>query len=128
MFSTDTSELIETLLEHGHSYDEMIQFIDENGEITFQKYYENYLELTELYSVEIVEAFLSNFEIDLLEHFEEAYCGQYNSEQQFAESYYEELGLTIPHGIVVDWQRTWDTTLYYDFVFEQGFVFRRAFA
>ena len=56
---------------------------------------------------------------------EEAYLGSYESEADFAESYFLELsGETIPSWVVVDWQGTFDYSLQYDVVFESGWVWR----
>ena len=87
---------------------------DEEAEVTL------YDELIEEYSKEAVDAFIECFGKDDLEGFRDSYYGEYDSEEDFAEQFYE----TVPYGLVIDWEATWNCYLRGDFYYEDGFVFR----
>lgn len=83
---------------------------------------ELYNELIQQFPEEAVDVFVEMYSMEDLEYFRDAYYGEYDSEEQFAESYYEDY--EIPFGIVVDWDSTWNCYLRHSFIFENGFVFR----
>lgn len=89
-----------------------------------EEYRDLYDELCEQYPKDAVDIFLEEFTDDDLESFSDAYYGEYDSEADFAEQFYDEMGKQIPDGIVVDWQATWDSYLSDDYHFEDGYVFR----
>ena len=85
-----------------------------------------YDELVENHSEEAVDAFLELYDESDLEHFEEAYYGEYDSEKQFAEDFTNDcFDYEAPSFVVIDWQATWDSALSYDFDYEDGFVFNK---
>ena len=85
---------------------------------------ELYNELCEEFPEEAVDAFVEMYSMEDLEHFRDAYYGEYDSEEQFAESFYDDMGYEIPVGIVVDWEGTWNYYLRHSYIFTDGFVFR----
>ena len=129
IFKAETVELIEELLDDNHGLPCILEFIDEHDEDTFITYYEDYVDQGEKVGYNVVDAFVSEFGIEDVRYVEEAFCGGYRSEADFAEEYYNEQ-YNIPCELVVDWQRTWDSNLYYDFTFvkgdgyQDGYVFR----
>ena len=100
----------------------------EDNEIS-EEYQKQYTDLCEFYGKDAVNAFLELHDDEsLLEYFEEAYQGRYDSESDFAEQFTTDvLGVDIPAHIVVDWEATWNCNLRYDFDFEDGFVFSKNF-
>jgi antirestriction protein len=120
--------LIQQLVNNNYALDDIFDFISQHGEDNFQDYYEKYVELGEEYTFIAVDAFIGSFGIENLENFQDAYYGEYESEEQFAEQYYGEVyGEIEPSWVVIDWTATWETALQYDFLFEDGFVFNRNF-
>ena len=95
----------------------------ENDDIS-EEYQEQYQKLCEDHGKDAVDAFLELYSEDDLESFEEAYYGRYDSEADFAEEYYNDIG-DAPSFVVVDWEATWNCNLRYDFDFEDGFVFNK---
>lgn len=84
-----------------------------------------YEDLCDTHSQDAVEAFIKLYSRDDLKDFEDAYVGQYDSEADFAEQYYDMCGEgNIPSWVVVDWQATWDSSLHYDFDEHDGYFFR----
>jgi antirestriction protein len=94
-----------------------------------EEYQEVYTKLCESYGKDAVSAFLELHDDEsLLEYFEEAYQGRYDSEAEFAEQFTTDVyGFDVPGFVVVDWEATWNCNLRYDYDFEDGFVFSKNF-
>ena len=94
-----------------------------------EEYQELYQNLCASYGKDAVSAFLELHDDEsLLEYFEEAYQGSYDSEAAFAEEFTTDIyGFDAPSFVVVDWDATWNCNLRYDFDFEDGFVFSKNF-
>ena len=118
-------ELFDSLIEDGHDSDEMKEFMEKHGHKDFLLYYEDYTRMVDEYDQETVDAFLEEFDLMDVEHLSDAYYGQYDSEQEFAESFVSECyGLPdMPYWIAIDWEKTWDDGLSWDYTFNNGFVF-----
>ena len=79
--------------------------------------------LLETYPAAAIEAFIELYGEENVEHFEDAYQGEFESGAEFAESMVNDCYcLDIPSFVVVDWEATWDN-LYYDYSIENGYVF-----
>lgn len=100
----------------------------EDNEIS-EEYQEVYQNLCDSYGKDAVNAFLELHDDEsLLEYFEEAFQGRYDSESDFAEQFTTDVyGFDAPSFVVVDWDATWNANLRYDFDFEDGFVFSKNF-
>jgi len=55
---------------------------------------------------------------------EDSFFGTYESEADFAETFYSDTEPTIPSWVVVDWLAPFDYSLQYDFIYESGYVWR----
>lgn len=125
--SDDVQAKIDELKEENFYEGDMIDFIQTYGNDAFLEYYEEYVQCGEDYSYEAVDAFVDEFGIECIAHFTDAYYGQYDSEEQFAEQF---VGDCYPNSlqdlpVVIDWTATWETNLRYDFSFVDGFVFNK---
>ena len=83
-----------------------------------------YDELVEEYSQDAVDAFIECFGDNDLEGFRDSYYGEYDSEAEFAEAFYDDKGYEIPTGLCIDWEETWECYLRGDFYYVDGYVFR----
>ena len=117
--------LLEELLEDGHDADEMKEFIETHGHKAFYDNYEDYVKMVDQYDQETVDAFLAEFDLMDIEHLSDAYYGQYDSEQEFAEQFVSDCyGLPdMPYWIAIDGEKTWDDGLSWDYSFNNGYVF-----
>ena len=99
-------------------YNEMCRFIENYSEEEFVEHYETYHRLCEDYDQKLVDEFAENYDIDSVEHFEDMYQGQYDSGAEFAEMIASDCGYVsrdMPSWIEIDWQKTWDNALSYDY-------------
>ncbi len=128
-FSTEVQEKIADLIDMGYHDADMYDFINVYGQDAFLTYYDQYVDLGENHSYDAVEAFIQEFDIDSLPQFEDAYYGAYDSEEQFVESYIDDTSgaASIAPWVVIDYTQTWESSLQYDFVFNNGYVFNSNF-
>ena len=127
-FATEehVKEHLEGLLEDGHDEDDMKGFIEIFGSKAFYENYEDYVKMVDQYDQETVDAFLNaDFDIDDISSLEDAYYGQYDTEEEFAENFVTECyGIPdMPSWIAIDWKETWEDGLSWDYTFYDGFVF-----
>ena len=117
VLAADTVEKIEELLDEQYDLQAMLTFIDEHDEDDFVNYYEEYVRCGEAIGFEAVDALIEEQGcISYIDCCDERYQGCYQSTADFAEEFYTNtMCLDIPAAIVVDWEATWDTSLYYDF-------------
>ena len=99
-------------------YNDMCDFIENYGETEFLTYYETYHRLVDDYGQNLVDEFANHFDVDTVEHFEDMYEGQFDSGADFAEQIATDCGYItrdLPSWIEIDWQKTWDNALSYDY-------------
>ncbi len=114
--AADTVSKIEELLDDNYALDDILEFIDNHNESDFVAYYEEYCRCGEAIGYEAVDALIDEMgDVSYIEDCEERYQGHFDNEAEFAEYYYDEMGVYIPDGIVVDWEATWDQSLRYDY-------------
>ena len=111
----------DTLPQEDEEWEYTHEDIDENNEELMQLYND----LCEEYDQDVVDEFIDYWTVDDLSYFKDAYIGHYKSESDFAEERTEELYGEIPSYVVVDWAATYENHLSDDFVYQNGYVFRR---
>ena len=115
----ETQELLDEYNElYDWEYNEMCEFIENYGETEFLTYYETYHRLCEDYGQNLIDEFAEHFDVDTVEHFEDMYQGQFTSGGSFAETIASDCGYVsrdMPSWIEIDWQKTWDNALSYDY-------------
>lgn len=128
VYSQETVDKIEELLEDSYALEDIIEFIDANSEADFRTYYEDYVVVGEEYSYEAVDAFIDQFGLHSLvgDNFQNAHRGQYDSKADYAESYVSECySVEVPSFLEIDWEATFDNL---DVVFSaNGYVFNTQF-
>ena len=116
----DTQELLDHYNSHYNwEYNEMCRFIENYGETYFQTYYAKYHALCDDYGDELVEHFANEFDVDQVEHFEDMYEGHFETGQDFADYWCNEVNEStknLPAWLSVDYQNIWETKLSKDYV------------
>ena len=115
----ETQQLLDEYNElYNWEYNEMCEFIENYGETEFLTYYETYHRLVDDYGQNLIDEFAEHYDVDSVEHFEEMYQGQFTSGGEFAEVIASDCGYVsreLPHWIEIDWEKTWDKALSYDY-------------
>lgn len=122
-----TISAIDNRIADNYYLNDMIDFINEHGAANFYNHYDEYVDTAEDYSYSAVNAFVDEFGIECVQYFQDAYQGEYSSEEQFAEQFVNDIYGEVPAYLVVDWTATWEQNLQYDFVINNGFVFNKNF-
>ena len=119
-YSEETQTAIEEFLENsfGWDEDELVAFIEEHGEENFKLYFEDYVSMVDDIGIDVVLAYLENFDISDVSSCRDAYQGKYESGAEFAQSIAEdcgEIGRGMSSWIEIDWEASWNN-LSYDYV------------
>ena len=122
------TELFNELVDDGHDADDLQAFIDDHGKSNFADYIEEYLQAIDQYDKEVVESFLEIFNIEDIGGLSDAYQGEYRDGAEFAESLVADCySMDMPSWVEVDWQKTWDNALSYDYSESDGHIFNNNF-
>ena len=100
------------------SYNEMCEFIENYGETEFLTHYETYHRLVEDYGMELVTLFADEFDIDSVEDFEDMYEGHFETGQDFAFYYVNEVDeatKNLPDYVTIDYADIWENKLSEDY-------------
>ena len=128
VYSQETVDKIEELLEDSYALEDIVEFIDVNSEADFRTYYEDYCSVGEEISYDAVDAFIEEFGLQSFNPtaFEDAYRGQYDSKADYAEQYTSDVySVEVPSFVEVDWEATFENL---DVVFNgNGYVFDTQF-
>ena len=112
-------------------YNDMCDFIENYSEEEFREHYETYNRLVDDYGQFVVDEFIEEFDTDAIEHFEDMFQGQYNSGGDFAEQIATDCGYIsrdMPTWIEIDWEKTWDKALSYDYTeLSGGHIFSNSY-
>lgn len=123
-----TVEYIKELVDNNYHDEDIYAFIEQYGEDSLESCYEDYCELGEQCSYEAVDAFCSEFGVENIGNFEDAYYGKYETPEVFVENYVNDTSaVVIPDYLVIDWEATWNSSFQYDFSFVEGFIFNKNF-
>ena len=130
-YSEETQTLIEEFLENtfGWDEDELVGFIEIFGEEKFKLYFEEYADMVDDIGIDVVLAYLENFDISDVSSCRDAYQGKYENGADFAQSIAEDCGEVGSNSswIEIDWKASWDN-LSYDYVeSDNGHIFSQNF-
>ena len=99
-------------------YNEMCDFIEKYGETMFLSHYETYHRLVEDYGMELVDLFADEFDVDSVENFEDMYEGHFETGQDFAFYYVNEVDeatKNLPDYVTIDYKDIWENKLSEDY-------------
>ena len=128
VYSQKTADKIEELIAESYCLEDIVEFIEENSEEDFCNLYEEYVNVGEQYSYGAVDAFIEEFGIHTFNSskFEDAYRGQWESKEQYAENYVSDCySIDLPGFLEIDWEATFDNLDVT--ITENGYVFDTQF-
>ena len=127
-YSEETQTQIEEFLENtfGWDEDELVAFVERFGEDKFKTDFEEYASMVDDIGIDIVEAYLENFDIADVSSCSDAFQGVYESGADFAQQLAEDCG-DVPRNmsswIEIDWKASWDNLSFDYFESEDGYIF-----
>ena len=117
VFSKEVVEKIEELSEYSYELDDLIDFVDTYGEDKIE-YVEDYLDVVNnIFSDDpkgVVDRYVADTGLEYIQGADEMYEGNYESVEQFIDDR-ELIDHEIPSWVVIDYERTWDSALRFDF-------------
>jgi hypothetical protein len=116
-------ELIDAIYYTNSSYDELYEFVDKYG-YRFIKCFADYYTLVKEHCEKAVGAFINCFDVSELQSFEDAYLGYYDTVDDFVAEIINESDANIPHWVVIDYQKTWNSILRFEFTEDSNYYFR----
>jgi hypothetical protein len=123
----ETLALIDKLVEENYELSDMLIFIDEYSEVTFQDSYEVYVELGEGYGYEAVDAWLTLADADEVEKFTDAYVGEFDSPEEMAQDYLDYESSQADYRLCIDWTETAEHLLAREIDRAGNFYFRSSY-
>ena len=124
-YITDIRTIADQLIEGDTIRDEVEEFADTPG-VHNLMFLQDYKNAVDELSEDIVSEFLEDFGMDMVEHAPEMYQGEFMDGAAFAESIVDDCyGCgELPTWVQVDWEKTWDYALSYDYtITDSGYVF-----
>lgn len=122
-YAENLEEIFKVLENTDASKSDLYDYIEEHG-VENLEYFEKYSELRDDYDPAAVDAFISLNNISDVEHFTDAYEGQFDRVEDFVDNFMENMGESIPSWIVVDHEATWNCSLRHDYCEENDYYFR----
>ncbi len=117
VFSKETVEQIEELIEFDYQLNEVLDFLDTYGEDKIE-YFEPYSQAIENIGCddaqEIVDRYVDSNGIEYVEGCDELYQGNYQSVEEFIDVM-ELIDYDIPSWLCIDYEATWDSALRFDY-------------
>ena len=118
VFSKETVEQIEELIEFDYQLNEVLDFLDTYGEDKIE-YFEPYSQAIENIGIsedaqEIVDRYVDSNGIEYVEGIDELYMGNYQSVEEFIDEL-ELIDYDIPSWLVIDYEATWESALRFDY-------------
>ena len=116
-------DYITELVEDNYALDDILEFLKEYNGDDLIAYYIDYVIQGDRVGFDVVDAFLEENDISDVPRVEDIYMGQYNSEADFAENYFNDI-MDVPSALVIDWADTFHQSLGYDYEYIDGYVFQ----
>jgi len=116
-------DYITELVEDNYALDDILEFLKKYNGDDLIAYYVDYVEQGDRVGFDVVDAFLEENDISDVPRVEDIYMGQYNSEADFAENYFNDI-MDVPSALVIDWTDTFQQSLGYDYEYINGCVFQ----
>ena len=117
VFSKETVEQIEELIEFDYQLNEVLDFLDTYGEDKVE-YFEPYSQAIENIGCddaqEIVDRYVDSNGIEYVEGCDELYQGNYQSVEEFIDVM-ELIDYDIPSWLCIDYEATWESALRFDY-------------
>tara|TARA_B100000287_G_scaffold311153_1_gene294415 strand:- start:1131 stop:1562 length:432 start_codon:yes stop_codon:yes gene_type:complete len=117
VFSKETVEQIEELIEFDYQLNEVLDFLDTYGEDKVE-YFEPYSQAIENIGCddaqEVVDRYVDSNGIEYVEGCDELYQGNYQSVEEFIDVM-ELIDYDIPSWLCIDYEATWDSALRFDY-------------
>ena len=119
-YESEIEEVVEMLINGETIRDDVEAYVDDiRFGVEELPNFKAYTEACEEWTLHVVDAFMEIWSVDDIEHIGSAFYGHFDSVEDFVEDYLDQTGDQIPSWVCVDYERTWDSALRFDFDFDE---------
>ena len=119
-YETEIEEVVEMLINGDTIRDDVEAFIDDTRfGVEELPNFRLWVDACEEWTLHVVDAFIEIWDISDLEHIGDAFYGHVDSVEEFIDDYMENCGEQPPSWVCIDYDRTWDSALRFDFDFDE---------
>ena len=119
-YESEIEEVVEMLIDGDTIRDDIEAYVDDTRFGVEELYnFKKYTEACEEWTLHVVDAFIEIWSVDDDEHVGDAFYGHFDSVEDFVEDYLDQTGDSLPTWVCVDYERTWDSALRFDFDFDE---------
>ena len=119
-YESEIEEVVEMLIDGETIRDDVEAYVDDiRFGVEELPNFKAYTEACEEWTLHVVDAFMEIWSVDDIEHIGSAFYGHFDSVEDFVEDYLDQTGDQIPSWVCVDYERTWDSALRFDFDFDE---------
>ena len=119
-YESEIEEVVEMLIDGDTIRDDIEAYVDDTRfGVEELVNFKAYTEACDEWTLHVVDAFIEIWSVDDVEHVGDAFYGHFDSVEDFVEDYLDQIGDTLPSWVCVDYDRTWDSALRFDFDFDE---------
>ena len=119
-YESEIEEVVEMLIDGDTIRDDVEAFIDDTRfGVEELPNFKEYVLACEEWSLCVVDAFIEIWDISDVEHIGDAFYGHFDSVEEFVDDYMDQVGHDVPSWLAIDYDRTWDSSLRFDFDFDE---------
>ena len=119
-YETEIEEVVEMLVDGDTIKEDVEAFIDDTRfGVEELPNFRLWVDACEEWTLHVVDAFIEIWSVDDLEHIGDAFYGHFDSVEDFVEDYLQQIGDEYPSWVCIDYDRTWDSALRFDFDFDE---------
>ena len=119
-YESEIEEVVEMLIDGDTIRDDIESFVDDTRfGVEELVNFKAYTEACEEWTLHVVDAFIEIWDISDVEHIGDAFYGHFDSVEEFVDDYMDQVGHDVPSWLAIDYDRTWDSALRFDFDFDE---------
>ena len=119
-YESEIEEVVEMLIDGDTIRDDIESFVDDTRfGVEELVNFKAYTEACEEWTLCVVDAFIEIWDISDVEHIGDAFYGHFDSVEEFVDDYMDQVGHDVPSWLAIDYDRTWDSALRFDFDFDE---------
>ena len=119
-YESEIEEVVEMLIDGETIRDDVEAYVDDiRFGVEELPNFKAYTEACEEWTLCVVDAFIEIWDISDVEHIGDAFYGHFDSIEEFVDDYMDQVGHDVPSWLAIDYDRTWDSALRFDFDFDE---------
>jgi len=119
-YESEIEEVVEMLIDGETIRDDIEAYVDDiRFGVEELVNFKAYTEACDEWTLHVVDAFIEIWDIDDVEHVGDAFYGHFESIEEFVDDYMDQVGHDVPSWLAIDYDRTWDSALRFDFDFDE---------